>query len=460
MSLKAHCFVDMPFGKKKDPFTGVEIDFDQVYGEAIRPAILAAGLEAIRGDEERTGGIIHIPMFGRLLLSEFVVADLTLANPNVFYELGIRHAARPFTTVPIFASIHPLPFDVAMVRAIGYSLENGKLTAEAAAALQGAIAARLAAAVEGPAVKDSPLFQLIPDFPGIDLPHEVTEAFQDRVKRDDEFSRKLAEARGKPTDSERAAALHGIEESLGNLKTAQPGVLVDLMLSYRDVSAWDLMVRLADGFPGHLQDYVLVRQQRALALNRRNLPGDRERAISILSELLKERGPDPETLGVLGRVHKDRYKELKAAKKLMAAAALDDAIDAYKRGFESDPRDYYPGVNAIGLMIEKGDLTGAEKLLPLVGFAVARRGGAASSDYWDLATVLELASIGSDWRSANAVLPKTLAAAKFPWHVRTTIASLEMLRQARERSGTPVPALEEIVGHLKQREEELGGAKP
>jgi hypothetical protein len=44
--------------------------------------------------------------------------------------------------------------------------------------------------------------------------------------------------------------------------------------------------------------------------------------------------------------------------------------------------------------------------------------------------------------------------------VRTTIASLEMLRQARERSGTPVPALEEIVGHLKQREEELGGAKP
>ena len=81
MSLKAHCFVDMPFGKKKDPSSGVEIDFDQVYGEAIRPAILAAGLEAIRGDEERTGGIIHVPMFGRLLLSEYLVADLTLDPP-------------------------------------------------------------------------------------------------------------------------------------------------------------------------------------------------------------------------------------------------------------------------------------------------------------------------------------------------------------------------------------------
>ena len=85
MSLKAYCFVDMPFGKKNDPSIGIEIDFDQVYSEAIRPAILAAGLEPIRGDEERTGGIIHVPMFGRLLLSEYLVADLTLANPNVFY---------------------------------------------------------------------------------------------------------------------------------------------------------------------------------------------------------------------------------------------------------------------------------------------------------------------------------------------------------------------------------------
>jgi len=460
MSLKAYCFVDMPFGKKNDPSIGIEIDFDQVYSEAIRPAILAAGLEPIRGDEERTGGIIHVPMFGRLLLSEYLVADLTLANPNVFYELGIRHAARPFTTVPIFANIHPLPFDVAMVRAIGYSLEDGKLTTEAASALQQAIAARLAAAIEGPAVKDSPLFQLIPAFPGIDLPHEVTEAFQDRVKHEDEFRLQLAEARGKPTDPERAAALRQMEESLRNLKTAQPSVLVDLMLSYRDVSAWDLMVRLCEGFPDYLQDYVLVRQQWALALNRRKMPGDRDRAIAILNKLLKERGPDPETLGILGRVHKDRHQELKAAKNLMATAALDDAIDAYQRGFESDPRDYYPGVNAIRLMIEQGDLTQAERMLPVVSFAVARRGGAASSDYWDLATVLELASIGSDWRSANAVLPKMLAAAKFPWQVQTTIANLEMLRQARERSGTPVPSLVEIMGYLKQRAEELGGAQP
>ena len=53
-----------------------------------------------------------------------------------------------------------------------------------------------------------------------------------------------------------------------------------------------------------------------------------------------------------------------------------------------------------------------------------------------------------------------LAAAKFAWHVQTTIANLEMLQQAREGSGTQVPQLVEIIGYLKQRAVELGEAKP
>src|SRR5260370_37697284 len=108
MLFRAICFVDMLFGKNPDLPSGVEVDFDQIYATAIEPAIVKVGLEPIRGDRERTGGIIHAPMFGRLLLSDFVVADLTLSNPNVFYELGVRHTARPYTTVPIFSPLHAL----------------------------------------------------------------------------------------------------------------------------------------------------------------------------------------------------------------------------------------------------------------------------------------------------------------------------------------------------------------
>ena len=49
----------------------------------------------MRADEEMAGGIIHKPMFERLILCEYAVADLTAANAKVCYELGVRHAVRP-----------------------------------------------------------------------------------------------------------------------------------------------------------------------------------------------------------------------------------------------------------------------------------------------------------------------------------------------------------------------------
>ena len=95
------CFVLMPFGKKQDA-SGATVDFDAVYQKLIAPAIEDSGLEPLRADEEMTGGIIHKPMFERLILCPYAVADLTTANANVFYELGVRHAIRPYSTVPVF----------------------------------------------------------------------------------------------------------------------------------------------------------------------------------------------------------------------------------------------------------------------------------------------------------------------------------------------------------------------
>ena len=460
MNYRALCFVDMPFGQKSDLKSGVLVDFDQVYNEAIKPAIEQCGLEALRGDEERTGGIIHSAMFARLLLSEFVVADLTLANANVFYQLGIRHAAKPFTTVPILANVSALPFDVALVRAVPYELENGKLTETSAKQLQTELAKRLRAAIEGAATKDSPLFQLIPDFPGIDLPDDVTETFKERLQYVEEFRETLVRARAQPTPQQKRDALLKIQGDLADLKVVPRSVLVELMSSFRDAEAFEELVALYNAFPDYLKDYVAARQQFALALNRRNKPGDREKALQILDELLKNRGADSETFGIKGRIHKDIYKEAAQAKKITAIAALDQAITAYTKGFEADPRDYYPGVNAINLLVQKGDaeaLKEVERLLPLVNFAVARRGGTSSTDYWDLATLLELACIGEDWATAVRVLPKAILAATNSFMTATTIGNLRLLKQARERAGREVTELDAIVNELSTRDTELRG---
>jgi tetratricopeptide (TPR) repeat protein len=457
----ALCFVDMPFGRKPDLKSGVVVDFDQIYNEAIKPAIEACGLEALRGDEERTGGIIHGAMFARLLLAEFVVADLTLANPNVFYELGIRHAAKPFTTVPIYANVSALPFDVALVRAVGYQLKKGKLTKAAAQKLKSQLSKRLCDAISGATTHDSPLFQLIPKFPGIDLPEAVTEAFKDRIRQAEEFREILSEARAKPV-GERREALLKIRSDLGDLKTVQRSVLIELMSSFRDVEAFEELVELYDSFPSPVKEYVIVKQQFALALNRRNLPDDREKALRILDELLKDRGHDSETLGIKGRIHKDTYKEAEQTGRITAAAALDNAIDAYTKGFEADPRDYYPGVNAINLLMQKDDteaLKEVARLLPLVSFAVERRGGANSGNYWDLATVLELACIGDDWATVNRVLPRVILAATNSFETATTLANLRLLKKALERTAREVAKLDGILDELSGRDIELRGGE-
>ena len=454
------CFVDMPFGKKTDPKSGIEIDFDQIYETGIAPAINKAGLKPIRGDREETGGIIHTAMFARLLLAEFVIADMTTANPNVFYELGVRHAAKPYTTIPIFATIGAPPFDVNMVRAIPYDLnvpdegKEGTLDQAEAENLIDAIAARIDRVLGGPVAEDSPLFHLFPDFPGIEMSHDLTDVFRDRVAYSNEIKDKLAAARSQSPDSAAIAAIREVSSSFGNLKTVERGILVDLLLSYRAVSAFDEMIELFDQMPGDLRESAIPCQQLAFALNRRNGPGDRDRAIRMLEELNEKLGDSAETLGILGRIYKDKFTEAKEANDFAAEGWLDQAIETYTRGFEAEPADYYPGVNAINLLLQKGSeeaLREVDRLTPLVTFAVVRRGGEKARDYWTVATVLELACAGRDYRLAARCLPRALALADENWMYETTARNLRLIEELRkgedniEQVGRIADALEQAA---------------
>lgn len=112
MSPARRAFVIMPFGKKKLA-DGTEVDCDDIYKRLLEPAIVASGLKPHRADADRRGGSIHLDMFQDLLLAEFVVADLTMDNPNVWYEIGVRHALRAGGTVMTYAVRDRLPFDIA-----------------------------------------------------------------------------------------------------------------------------------------------------------------------------------------------------------------------------------------------------------------------------------------------------------------------------------------------------------
>lgn len=117
------CFVVMPIGTQT--FGKKTISADELhahYTDLIKEALLKArpDLEVIRGDEVDVPGGVTSDILKRLMYSDYVLADITYPNPNVYYELGIRHACRGQAILIRDADGPPLPFDVSELRHTTY----------------------------------------------------------------------------------------------------------------------------------------------------------------------------------------------------------------------------------------------------------------------------------------------------------------------------------------------------
>lgn len=110
---KPKCFVISEIGESGTP---QRKRADQVLKYIIKPT-LSERFEVFRADDIGEPGVITVQIAQALVDSELVVADLTNHNPNVFYELALRHAIRkPF--IQIYDPTERIPFDVAQSRSI------------------------------------------------------------------------------------------------------------------------------------------------------------------------------------------------------------------------------------------------------------------------------------------------------------------------------------------------------
>ena len=118
----------MPFGSRSHPRTSPEeLDFDAVYQEVIRPAADDANWNATRIDETPFVGEISHHFIERLLRADLVLADVSVPNGNVYYELGIRHGIASGGTILIALAGSELPFDIRNQRTIFYQLTDDGL---------------------------------------------------------------------------------------------------------------------------------------------------------------------------------------------------------------------------------------------------------------------------------------------------------------------------------------------
>ena len=431
----------MPFGKKKGA-EGIEFDFNYITDTLLKPAIIEAGLSPIRADAETTGGIIHKAMYERLILCDYAIADLSTTNANVYYELGMRHTIKPFTTVCIMSSKTTLPFDLNLNRTFPYQInEEGKLIN-----IEADIRVITEKLKEAKRIKttDSPIHQLVE---GISfqksLAHEKTDIFRDKVKYEKTIKDKLENIREHPVKSDRINLLQQYASGLSPIENQETGVLIDVLLSYRAIEAWPQMIEWIEQLPEYVFNTQMVQEQFAFALNRNN---QRNKAIEVLENLIIANGANPETNGILGRVYKD-YADDNEASKLKQEGFTKKAIEVYLAGYEADIRDAYPGINAITLMLFANDDRYVE-YIHSVKLAVKLKMRKKLPDYWDHATLLELSIIEQNPKEAKENLLNVLADKTEDWMPKSTIKNLKKIKKAFVQQGKATDFIDEIIDTL------------
>jgi hypothetical protein len=130
------CFMIMPYGIKPTANPAPsgapdKVSFDRLWEAALRPAIDAAGYEPVRANED-IGGLIITEMIERLAISDLVLADVSIPNGNVYYEVGIRHAAQKQGCILTAATWAKPLFDIDQMRQIRYPLPTESISDEIA----------------------------------------------------------------------------------------------------------------------------------------------------------------------------------------------------------------------------------------------------------------------------------------------------------------------------------------
>ncbi|MEA3209679.1 MAG: hypothetical protein QOE70_2736 [Chthoniobacter sp.] len=479
--IRPHAFVVMPFGKKKGG-DGSIYDFNAIYSQLIKPTLEGAGFEPFRADEESTSGDILTDMFQELLLADLVLADMSIDNANVFYELGIRHAFRKRGVVHIQAGHAYMPFDVFNVRTIPYHITpEGVPDAEFLEKDKAAITrvCRSTWASE-PERVHSPIYNLLT---GLVEPERRTL----RTPLATGFWREYNEWKQRVTIAQR-------ERRIG-----------DILLLTEEISN-PLIKEEAVGEAGKAlqnmdrNELALEQYRKGLEINSSNLEFRRQEAILLnqlsceeeaivkLESLLNDFPSDTEAIGTLGHIYKDVWTDswtwIKDRDKRLRTAYdsyhwLVKAFRTYLKGFQCNLDNTNPGVDALILGVILMDLAKRfedkqdpdpeivqiRDLLPdlraTLLFALDIKSLDEKTDYWTLASLAELHVMTAErTQKITRAYRKALTAARGNmFSLQWSLNQLEMLQSLEMRGEfvqAGIVAIREEMRRLR-KEEDLGG---
>jgi len=442
-----HAFVVMPFGRKQGA-EGRWYDFDSIYNDLIRPALETAGFESFRADEESVSGDILTDMFQELLLADLVIADLSIDNANVFYELGVRHALRKRGLVHIQSGRAYMPFDIFNVRTIPYHTDkNGRPDSLHLEKDRQAITkiARETWASDVDRVH-SPIFNLLD---GLQEPNRKTL----RTPLATGFWREYNEWRERVTIARRQKRIGDIlllTEEISNPLIKEEAI-GEAGRALRGMGRHELALKQYRTGLEINPNNLSFKREEAFHLNRLNRTDE---AIVKLERLLQDYPHDTEAISFLGRIYKQMWmetwvetegKETRLHEAFEAVHWLIKSANTYLQGYRLNQNDYYPGINALSLAVlveylavqngldDDPEVNGLREELPkikgAIHFALDSTTQRDASDYWALVSLAELqVSIADDPKRVTRAYKRALTAArKNIYNLKSSLGQLELL---------------------------------
>jgi hypothetical protein len=327
------CFVIMGFGKKTDFEAQITFDLDETYDEIIRPAVLASGFRCVRANEIGHSGVIDVRMYEMLLRADLVIADISTANPNAIYELGVRHALRPYSTIVIKEDQGKFHFDLNHLATLQYRHLGEEIGAKEARRASGILESLIKEITFNPR-PDSPVYTFIPALACPRMSDEEFGRAVDAVEAEGEHLAGLIESAKKAANASSHLDAYKLFEKAAN-KTHDNSYLIQQWALHRYKSETP-------------SAYVALVEARA-----------------VIEKLDVSKSRDPETLGIAGAITQRLWKMSKDN------SFLDQAIDFYGNGY-SLREDYYNGEN-YALCLEQRSLSQSDPAERVFDATLARK---------------------------------------------------------------------------------------
>lgn len=416
--LKPICFMVMPFGEKNtgaEPPAPGKIDFNALWEMAFRPFIEELGYIAVRADEDIGGSIIK-DMLERLYFSDLVIADLTIPNGNVYYEVGVRHALKNSGCVLVSADWSRQLFDLNQIRQARYPLPDGKVTADTVKVIHAALADAVSLLADG----ENPVYQTLPGLPSAVDESRAT-VIRDQLDQLSKFQASVRAVRAAPS-GERAAEARALAAAFPPQGAKLPGVALEIVRLLRDFVDWKETQDYIEGLPAEIQALPYLREQHCLA---RSEQGDRIAAIGALEELIKTSGDTSERQGLLGGRYKRLYRDATSDGDKLRFLGM--AIEHYNRGMMLDLNDYFPSGNLPLLYRQRGrrgDDARAKAAATIARLACDRAITLGRDDVWTRPTLLVVAFFEGNLDEVDELCERVIEEGAAKWQSKTALEDL------------------------------------